>query len=378
MSTEVHDPAEPGDLERVPEQDQPPPGREMATRRAVRWVVSLAVIAAVFVGLLPQIASYREVWDTFSGLEGVDLAVVLVIGLFNLVSYWFVVKASLPGLRLRESAVVKQSGTAVANTVPAGGAVAVGITFAMLTSWGFTVAAIARSIVVTGIWNNLVKLAMPLLAVVVLAFDGALTPARLGAAAAGIGLLLAAIAVLALLLRSDGFARATGRLAASIVNPVRSVFGRDAVSGWGDHASRFRSDSAGLLAERGISLTVWTLLSHVSLYLVLLASLRTVGVTSTDLSWVSVFAAFAFVRLISAIPITPGGLGVVELGYAASLTVGADAAGRAEVVAAILLFRTITYLLPVVLGAFGLIVWRFNDGWRMSREKRAELLTNQR
>jgi uncharacterized protein (TIRG00374 family) len=132
------------------------------------------------------------------------------------------------------------------------------------------------------------------------------------------------------------------------------------------------------LAERGISLTVWTLLSHVSLYLALLGSLRAVGVTSADLSWISVFAAFAFVRLISAIPITPGGLGVVEFGYAATLTVGADAATRAEVVAAVLLFRTITYLLPIVLGAFGLIVWRFNDGWRMSREQRAKLLPNRR
>jgi len=377
MSTEVHDSAGADDAEPVSEQDQTAvQGTTM--RRVIRWAVSLAVIAAVFIGLLPQIASYHEVWATFSALEGVDLALLLAIGLFNLASYWYVVKASLPGLRLRESAVVKQSATAVANTVPAGGAVAVGVTFTMLTSWGFTVAAIARSVVVTGIWNNLVKLAMPLIAVAILAFEGELTPARVAAALSGILLLIAAIVVLVLMLRSDGFARTVGRLAASIVDPVRRAFGRAAVSGWDEHASRFRADTAALLAERGIPLTVWTLLSHVSLYVVLLASLRTVGVASADLSWVAVLAAFAFVRLISAIPITPGGLGVVEFGYAASLTVGADASTRTEVVAAVLLFRTITYLLPVVLGVFGLIAWRFNDGWRMSREQRARLLPDPR
>ena len=36
-----------------------------------------------------------------------------------------------------------------------------------------------------------------------------------------------------------------------------------------------------------------------------------------------VVASFAFVRLISAIPITPGGLGVVELGLTAALASGA-------------------------------------------------------
>ena len=42
--------------------------------------------------------------------------------------------------------------------------------------------------------------------------------------------------------------------------------------------------------------------------------LRPVGVSNDEVSWQEVLAAFSFVRLLSAVPITPGGLGVVELG----------------------------------------------------------------
>jgi len=120
-------------------------------------------------------------------------------------------------------------------------------------------------------------------------------------------------------------------------------------------------------------LTAATLLSHFSLYLVLLVALRHVGVSQEELSWITVLAAFAFVRLISALPITPGGVGVVELGYAAVLTIGLDDMTSAQVVAAILVFRAITYFLPIPLGVLSYGIWRWNKSWRLSHEERAEL-----
>jgi uncharacterized membrane protein YbhN (UPF0104 family) len=120
-------------------------------------------------------------------------------------------------------------------------------------------------------------------------------------------------------------------------------------------------------------LTVATLVSHISLFLVLLVALRHVGVSQSELSWITVFAAFAFVRLISAIPLTPGGVGVVELGYAAVLTLGLDDLTSAQVVAAILVFRAVTYLLPIPLGLLSYITWRVNKSWKMTEEQRASI-----
>ena len=91
-------------------------------------------------------------------------------------------------------------------------------------------------------------------------------------------------------------------------------------------------------------------------------------------SWIAVLAAFSFVRLISALPVTPGGVGVVELGYAASMTIGMDDLTSAQVVAAILVFRAITYLLPIPLGLASYVIWRINRSWRMSQEERNVLV----
>ena len=91
------------------------------------------------------------------------------------------------------------------------------------------------------------------------------------------------------------------------------------------------------------------------------------------MSWIHALAAFAFVRLISALPLTPGGVGVVELGYAAVLTIGLDDTLSAQVVAAILVFRAITYALPIPLGAVSYVIWRRNRSWRMDEPQRDRL-----
>jgi uncharacterized protein (TIRG00374 family) len=226
---------------------------------------------------------------------------------------------------------------------------------------------------VTGIWNNFVKLGMPVLALALLALDGELTPARVTAAAIGIIVLISAVVLFALLLRSDRLARAIGRGVGKVVNWGRRLFRKEPMEEWGERSSEFRTDTIGLLRHRWLWLTVATLLSHISLYLVLLVALRHVGVSQEELSWIAVLAAFAFVRLISALPLTPGGVGVVELGYAAVLTIGLDDLTSAQVVAAILVFRAVTYLLPIPLGLISYVIWRLNKTWKMSEEQRAEL-----
>ena len=111
-----------------------------------------------------------------------------------------------------------------------------------------------------------------------------------------------------------------------------------------------------LLRRRWHWLTLTTLASHLSLFLVLLLALRHVGVSEHEVSWVEALAAFALVRLLSAFPITPGGIGVVELGLAAALVLaGGD---NAQVVAAVLVFRLLTLVLPIPIGALTWWLWR--------------------
>ncbi len=356
-------------MDTPPDADTPPdlPPTTSTRRRVmriVRGVVSLGIVVGIFVGVLPRIANYSDVWDTIADMTSLEIVTLVGFALWNIVTYWFVMVAALPGLRYPQAAVVNQASTAISNTLPGGGAIGVGVTYAMYTSWGFTVAAITRSVVVSGIWNNFMKLGFPVIALALLAIQGDVSPALAVAALVGLGALVLTIVLFALVLRSDAMARRVGAWIGRAVSAIRKLFRRSPVTTMPDAASRFRTDTVDLLRNRWIQLTVASLVSHSSLYLVLLVALRHVGVSEEDLSWITVLAAFAFVRLISALPITPGGVGVVELGYAASLTVSMDAAMSAQVVAAILVFRFLTFFLPIPFGAAAYVFWRANKSWR--------------
>ncbi|MDJ0953699.1 MAG: lysylphosphatidylglycerol synthase transmembrane domain-containing protein [Acidimicrobiia bacterium] len=351
--------------------EQPQAEKTTSTaKRVIQSVVSITIVVGIFVGVMPQFADYDEVWKTIRSLTWLESTSLALVAFWNLATYWFVLVAALPGLRLREAAVVNQASTAVSNSLPGGGAIGVAVTLAMLTSWGFRISAITRSAVVTGIWNNFVKLGMPIVALGLLAIERDVSNAWLSASAVGIVALVGAVVVLGLTLRSDRLARSVGAWLGRVVSWVRRLFRKPPVSGWDDRASAFRTDTIGLLQHRWLQLTLATLLSHLSLYAVLLITLRHVGVSQEELSWIQVLAAFAFVRLISALPVTPGGVGVVELGYTAAMTIGLDAITSAQVVAAILVFRVITYALPIPLGAASYVIWRRNRSWRMDEEQR--------
>ena len=362
------------DLAELTDERQVEGERVFTWKRVVQTLVSTAVVVGIFVGVMPQIANYGDVWETIRSMTGLEIGSLIVVGIWNLATYWFVMAAALPGMRLREAAVVNQASTAISNTLPGGGAIGVGVTVAMQRSWGFTIAAITRSTIVTGIWNNFVKLGMPVLALALLAIEGGVTPARLLAAAAGIGVLVGAIGAFGLMLRTDKAARAVGRRFGAVINRLRGLFRKPAINDWGDRAARFRDDTTLLLRRRWLQVTLTSLVSHTSLFIVLLVALRNVGVSQDELSWIAALAAFAFVRLVSALPVTPGGVGVVELGYAAVMTIGMDDATSAQVVAAILLFRAITYALPIPFGAASYLVWRGNKSWRMSVPERNRLV----
>ncbi|MDP8936199.1 MAG: YbhN family protein [Actinomycetota bacterium] len=335
-------------------------------RQAVQAVVSLAVVGAVFVGVLPKVADLSEVRRHIGAMTAVEAASLVAVALWNLATYLFVWVASLPGLRYGQAAVVTQSTTAVANTVPAGSALAIGLTYSMFSSWGFRRSVITLAVLVSGIWNNFVKLGLPVLALALLALQGEASGARIVAGIVGIATLVAAVVLFVLSLRKEATARRLGLFAQRMATPVARLIRRGPPGGWDQALASFRSKTIRLLESRWHWLTGATVVSHLSLYLVLLVALRHVGVAQDEISWVEVLAAFAFVRLLSAVPITPGGLGVIELGLIAALvTAGGD---RPQVVAAVLVYRALTYLLPIPVGVVTYLIWRRNTRWRRSPE----------
>ncbi len=339
-----------------------PPARHTTRRRIISGAISLVVVVAIFAYAIPKIADYGAVWSTITTLTTIELSTLVALTVFNLVTYWLANMAALPGLRLGQAAVVTQTTTSVANTVPAGGAIALGLTYQILRSWGFTGSAIALYIGVTGIWNIFTKLALPVISIAVLALTGGGSGAYVGAAAIGVAVLVAAVVLLALVFRSEAFARRVGDRLGRMASWVRRLLHKDPVVDGADRAASFRADTVELVHRRWLPISLTTILSQLALYAVLLVALRHIGVSVAEVSWAQVLAVYAFGRLLTALPITPGGLGVVELGYIGGLV--AAGGDRPQVVAAVLLFRVLTYGIQIPLGAFTYMIWRAKTGWR--------------
>jgi uncharacterized membrane protein YbhN (UPF0104 family) len=327
-------------------------------------LVSVALVGLIVWFVFGQFANVSNVTAVLRTLSWGEVTVLLLVAIWNLLTYWVVVVVATPGMTVAQAGVLTQSTTAVSNAVPGGGAVAVGLTYTMMSSWGFSRSRTTLQVVVTGIWNTFIKLGMPILALALLALQGQAGAGRTVAALLGLAGLAAAVVMFALVLRSQAFAARVGIAAGRLASRLLALFKRQPVRGWDLAVVTWRGRVIGLVRHRWLALSVSSVASHVSLFAVLLVALRVSGVPAADVSWAEALAVFAFARLVTAIPLTPGGVGVVELALIGGLTQtgGADA----NVVTAVLTFRLLTYVLPIVVGALTYVYWRRNRSWRNS------------
>jgi putative heme transporter len=336
----------------------------------VRFAGGIAIVVAIFLAVIPRIASYARVWETVSLLSAAEVAMVLGAACLNLITYWLQTVAALPGISVAQAAVVIQTGTTIANTVPAGGAASVAITYAILRSWGRSQDDIVLLTLVTGAWNSFVKLGLPVVALALLAATGAATAQIAALAGIGVALLVAAIALFALGLWKESVAERVGTFLGRLLSLLRRAIGKPRVRDVGRRAVDFRRRTVELLRRRWTLLTLATVASHASLFVVLLVSLRALGVSSDEVTWIEALGVFAFARLVTALPVTPGGVGVVELSYIGGLVVAGGE--RPAVVASVLLFRGVTYFLQIPIGAVTYPIWQRRESWKRPRRPSAE------
>lgn len=338
--------------------------------RGVQIAISLVIVVGIFVYAIPKFADYSSVLKAITDMTPLEIGSLVFVTILNVVTYWPQQTAAMPGLSIPQAAVNNQTSTSIANTLPGGGAIAVGVSYTMYRSWGFTNTAIGLSVLVTGIWNIFMKLGLPIIAVVILVIAGQSSAGLLVAALIGLLVLAVAIVLFALILWKKELAYKIGEAIGKPVSFVRRLMHKPPVQGWGEATVRFRRDTIDLVAKRWVQLTVSTIASHLCLFLVLLLSLRHVGISEQEISTPQVLAVFAFGRLITALPITPGGVGLIELGYIGGLVLAgrdhADVAPevfRAQVAAAVLIFRSLTYLAQIPLGGVTYLIWRAKKSW---------------
>lgn len=336
-------------------------------RGAVAALLLLVPIALL--GLLPRTtgASWTDVLAAVRSVSVGWLVVLSAVWWAGLVAHSLVLTSSLPGLTSRRAVSLNLAGSAVANSVPLGGALSMGVTTAMARSWGFAPVALGAFLTVSAVWNVLVRLIVGLLALTWLAVT------QSGNIWQASGAMLGSV-VLAVLLAAWVLARerSTARFGWRI-GMLLNGFGR---------AQRRRHEATGRVVDHSTALALsfirvrrqallliavsWARLSLGMLgYLALLAlllglCLRAVGSPQPVLV---VVAAVGVERLASAVPLTPGGAGVAELGLVGCLTV--CGVNPVTAVAATLVYRLFTFFLEI---PAGLLV---TAGWGLARRRAA-------
>jgi putative heme transporter len=317
---------------------------------------SIAIVVLVFVFVLPRIADYRDVFDVLRGLSWQDWALLAGAVVLNVATFPPPWMAALPGLGYREGMAMTQASTALSIVSPAGAAVGMAASYSMLRSWSFGAAPVGLAVAITGVWNQFANLLFPVVALALLTAADEAHPALRTAALIGLAVLIVALASFALALSRPGRARWIGDAAARLMNRVLGAVRRGPVSWGGDSFARFRSRALGLLRRRWHVITVATLAGHLTVFVLLLVCVRVVGTTASEVTVVEAFAAWALVRILGAIPLTPAGVGVVEVGLTGALV--AFGAPNAEAVAATLLYRALTVLPTLALGLLAAATWR--------------------
>jgi len=306
--------------------------------------------------VLPRLANYGEVWEDVKQLDASAIALLLGVTVLNLVTFAPPWMAVLPRMGFRRAFVLTQASTASTYVAPGGAAVGIGLSYVFLRRWGYNTGDVGRAVALTGLWNQLALLGFPAVALGLLTLTGGESPLLKTVGLLGLGVFVAAVGAFGLAMSSDRLAERVGSFAVRVVNAAFRMVRRKPPAWSRESFVRFRHSTIGLLRKRWLYLTLATLTGQLGVFLVLLVSLRVVGVPGSEVSLVEAFAAWSLVRLLGSLPITPGGIGIVEVGLTTALAgFGGDESG---VVAAVLIYRFLTVVPTLMLGALAGVVMR--------------------
>ena len=330
--------------------------RRRLLKRGALLAVSVGVIVATFAYFLPSIANYTDVWRVVKDLSWQWIVALIVVTAINLATFappWMV---ALPGLGFVRAMEMTQASTALSLVFPGGAAVGIAGSYGITRRWGFSARNVARAVTLTSLWSQFMNLTFPIIAIFLLTVEGEQSAALATAAFIGVAVLGVVVTGFVLILLSNRLARDIGDVAARFVNWSLAKVRRGPVAWGGENFKRFRDDVGDFVEKKWPWLTLAALVGNLSVFAVLLVSLRALDVPASQVTVIEAFAAWALIRIIGSIPITPGGIGIIELGLTGALVgFGGNNAG---VVAAVLVYRFLTMVPTLVLGLLAAFTFR--------------------
>lgn len=326
--------------------DRPP---ELSGKRITLAVLSLLLVAALLWWGLPWAAgaSWPQILDSLAGLPAWAVPAMLLLGLGALALEAWTVRTAVPGSSYRTVLQGHAAASAMALAIPGGGMLGMGLLGWILRRTGLALSVVITGIVAASLVEMLVTTVLvPLLGGIAYVAAGMVTDARIDLPGAALWAALAAVvgAVVALVLAAALLRRP---VLAGLLETAATVTGAGS-----EDADRFTAFVLGqrdalvtLLRERPVALVGPTALARVLQWLALVLAIEAVG---GSVHLLLTTAIFALGRVLSLVPLTPGGAGITEtVGAAALVGLGLGAAASAS---AMLLLAITTLVVPLVAG----------------------------
>jgi uncharacterized protein (TIRG00374 family) len=312
-------------------------------RLSVGRVLLLAVTALCLYLFAPSIAEVFEAWNK---LGEVHPAVVPVIVLFEFASFactWQLQRIALRTHGWFPVATTQLAGNSFNRITPGGGATGTALQARMLVDAGFNAAKAGTGLTVQSILITAAVVAMPVFVLPAIVL-GTNVPGSL-ADAAWIGVIMFAVmaAGFYVLLATRRPLIALGRAIEAVANRIR--FRRPPTSGLPGRMLKERDEIRRTLGARWMSAVANAIGRWFFEYLVLLITLYGIG-ASPDM-WL-VLLAFVAASILGMVPFSPGGLGFVEAGLVGTLALSGIT--TAQAVLATLVFRLVSFWLPIPIG----------------------------
>jgi hypothetical protein len=251
------------------------------------------------------------------------------------------------------------AGNALAKMAPGGGAMGSALQYRMLVETGLTRPEVVAGLTASSLLVFGVVLALPVLSLPAI-LRGGVERDLLNAAVAGLAVFVLLFAAGIALLSSERPLRWLGRQVQRIRNRLRRR--SEPLQGLPDRLVRERDRIVGTLGPRWKRALAAALGRWAFDYGCLLAALRALDALPRP---GLVLLAFCAAQVLAQIPLTPGGLGFVEAGLSATLTLAGVPAGAAVV--ATFAYRLFSYWLQLPLGLLGLALQRAPAGRHRAR-----------
>lgn len=332
-----------------------PPAGDAPPAKPPRWSVG-RVLLLVITGFClsffaPSIAEVFEASERIGEVHPVAVPIILFCQFLSFWCIWVLQRIALRTNGWFPVVTTELAGNAFNRITPGGGATGAALQARMLVDAGFKPTKAATALAAESLLITAAVLTLPIFALPAI-IAGTNVPGSL-ADAAWIGIIVFAvmIGVFVLLLARTRPLLVMGRAIQWTVNRLR--FRKPPMTGLPDRLLVERNELRRTLGSRwaeavGAAVGRWGFE-----YLVLLVTLYGIG-ASPDI-WL-VLLAFVAASLLGMIPFTPGGLGFVEAGLAGTLALSGIT--TAEALLATLIFRLVSFWIPMPVGLIAAWVYR--------------------